>query len=70
MEKWIADVVGKMHIYGISQTELANQMGVRREHLNKILNGKDKPKNAEVRISTALNELILKNSPMLGSENR
>lgn len=58
MEKWIAEVVGLMHIHGINQTELAEKVGVLRPHLNKILNGKVSPKGAEDRIKNALNELI------------
>ena len=58
MEKWIAEVVGLMHIHKINQTELAERVGVLRPHLNKILNGKENPKNAEERIKSALDELI------------
>lgn len=58
MENWIAEVVGKMHVNKIKQTELAEKMGIRRDYLNKILNGFDKPANAEERIMKALDELI------------
>lgn len=58
MESWIAEVVGKMHVHKISQDELAEKVGVRREHINKILNGKLAPKGAKERITTAINELI------------
>ncbi len=55
---WIAEVVGKMHVYKISQDELAEKMGVRREHINKILNGRIAPKGAEERITAALDAII------------
>lgn len=58
MENWIAAVVGKMHVNKIKQTELAEKMGIRRDYLNKILNGFDNPANAEERITNALDELI------------
>ena len=58
MEKWIAEVVGLMHIHSISQTELAEKIGVGRPHLNKLLNGKESTKGAESRIKAALDELI------------
>ena len=58
MENWIAEVVGKMHIHKITQVELAEKIGIRRDYLNKILNGFDKPANAEERVKMALNELI------------
>ena len=60
LDKWIAEVVGLMHIHGISQTELAEKVGVLRPHINRILNGKETPKGAEERIKKALGELIAK----------
>lgn len=59
MEQWIAEAIGKMHIYGISQSNLAKQMGVRREYLNRVLNGKEHPANAEKRVLEAI-EIIIK----------
>ena len=58
MENWIAVVVGKMHVNKITQSELAKKIGIRRDYLNKILNGFDVPANAEERITKALDELI------------
>jgi predicted transcriptional regulator len=58
LENWIATVVGKMHVNKITQNALAEKMGIGREYLNKILNGIEKPTNAEERIMKALNELI------------
>lgn len=58
MEKWIANVVGKMHLHKITQTTLAKELGIRREYLNKILNGAEKPANAKERITAALDKLI------------
>ena len=60
MEKWIATAVGMMHIYGITQSQVAEKMGVRREHINKILNGALKPKGAKERVESAIKELIAK----------
>lgn len=58
MANWIADVVGRMHVHKITQTELANRLGIRREQLNRILNSSETPMNAEERIRKALDELI------------
>ena len=58
LENWIAIIVGKMHVNKITQSELAKKIGIRRDYLNKILNGFDKPANAEERITKALDELI------------
>lgn len=58
MEKWIAEAVGKMHIYGISQAELAERLGVCRNYVNKLLNEKETPANAKERVLGALDELL------------
>lgn len=58
MQKWIASVVGKMHTHKITQIELANKIGIRRDYLNKILNGAETPANAKERITKALDEII------------
>lgn len=58
MENWIATVVGKMHLHKIKQDDLAAYLGISREHLNRILNGKEHPTNAKANITNALNELI------------
>lgn len=62
LDKWTGEVVGTMHIYGISFTKLANQMGISNRYLSELLNSKRKPKNCEARVRAALMELI-------GSEN-
>lgn len=58
MEKWIATVVGKMHLYKITQNDLAAYLGVSRVYINKILNGKECPANAKANITAALDKLI------------
>lgn len=62
VEKWIGIVAGKMHMHRITQTELANKLGIRRDYLNKILNGIEKPSNAKERITKALDDLIASKS--------
>lgn len=58
LENWIAEIVGKMHLYKITQSDLAEELGIRRDYLNKILNGKERPANAEKNITNALNKVI------------
>lgn len=58
MENWIATVVGKMHLHKITQIDLAAVLGIRRDYLNKILNGKECPANAKANITAALDKLI------------
>ncbi len=58
MDKWIAGAVGKMHVHGITQTELAEEIGVTRVFINKVLHGKEKGANMKERVTNALNKLI------------
>ena len=58
MSKWIATAVGKMHINKITQTQVAQKMGVTREYVNMILSERRCPTGAKSRIMTAINEII------------
>lgn len=58
LAQWTGDAVAKMHIYGISQNDLANKLGCTREYVNIVLNGRKTPKGAQGRFSEALDELI------------
>ena len=58
LEDWIANAVGKMHINGITQNQVAEKMSVSYQYLSEILNGKKKPQNAEKRVMAAIEEII------------
>lgn len=58
LDKWVAAAVGNMHLNKITQTELANRVGISRGFLNMVLNGKEKGANMKERITKALDELI------------
>lgn len=60
--QWTAEIVGKMHIHGISIKELSAHMGVSREYVGAILNGKRDPAEAEHRIREAVDDLIAQKS--------
>lgn len=62
MEKWIADAVGKMHVYKIKQSDLAKKLDYTTEYVNMVLNGKRTPAGAETTFVAALNELIAERS--------
>lgn len=57
-EMWTAKAVGLMHTHHITGEKLAAEMGIRREYLSAILNGKRKPKNAEANVMAAIKRLI------------
>lgn len=59
METWIAEVVGKMHIHKITQTALAEHMGVRRDYISHVLNGGRNPSaKTAAKIISAVDEMI------------
>lgn len=60
--QWTADIVGKMHLQGITAIELSNQLGYNPKYVSAVLNGRREPKGAEERFRKALDELILNNN--------
>ncbi len=56
--QWTADLIGKMHLFGISAKQLADKVGWNSKYLSTVLNGHRNPKNAETVLNTALDELI------------
>jgi plasmid maintenance system antidote protein VapI len=56
--QWTGEIVGKMHIKRISNSELAEQAGYHPKYLSAILNGHRTPTDAENRVRAALDELI------------
>ena len=58
MEQWIAETVGKMHVSKITQAQIADKLGVTKDYIWMILNGKKTPKDAEARITKAIDEII------------
>lgn len=57
-EKWTGVLVGKMHNAGVSYTEIAEQMGVTKEYVSMILNGKRKPPRAKERLNGAFSAVL------------
>lgn len=60
LAQWIGEVVGQMHNYKISKSQLAEHMGVSREYVSMIINGHRSPAGAEARFRSAVNELAAK----------
>lgn len=58
LAQWTGEVVGKMHIYGITSKELARYLGYHEKYVSAVLNGKRSPEGAETGFKTALDELI------------
>ena len=62
LAQWIGEIVGQMHNSKITNSQLADHMGVSREYVSMILNGHRCPTGIEARIRTAINELISENN--------
>jgi lambda repressor-like predicted transcriptional regulator len=56
--EWTGDVVGKLHVHGISAKSLACKLGYNSKYLSSVLNGHRTPPKAEEKCKAALNELI------------
>lgn len=59
--QWTGEVVAKMHMNRITIRRLAEHLGVTREYVGAILNGKRTPAGAEDRITAAVEEIIQQN---------
>lgn len=58
--QWTAEVIGEMHLNGITKRQLASEMGVTPEYVSMVLNGHREPKNAERAMREALHRLCSK----------
>lgn len=60
MERWIADIVGTMHINKISNKDIAKEMGVTPEYISMLLNGKKSTKTAKEDLTSAIDSILAK----------
>mgnify|MGYP000768055598 FL=1 len=56
--QWTAEVVGDMHLNGITAKQLAVAIGWNPKYLSQILNGHVMSKHAEAKVRAALQTLI------------
>lgn len=56
--KWTGEIVKQLHLNRLSQTDLAVKLGVSREYVCLVLNGKRTPADAKERFTEALDALI------------
>jgi len=56
--KWTAEIVGGMHLNGITAKELAKALGYHPKYVSAVLNGHREPKNAEKVFKEALEKII------------
>ena len=56
--QWTANVIGQMHLNGITGKELAAEIGWNPKYLSQVLNGHETPKGAEEKVSAALDRIV------------
>lgn len=56
--QWTADLIGEMHLNGITAKQLATSVGWNYHYLSTVLNGHREPKNAEQTLRKALEKLM------------
>ena len=56
--QWTGELIGKMHIHGITLKELADHMDRNPKYVSAVINGHCEPAKAEEQYMRALDELI------------
>ena len=56
--QWTADIIGEMHLKGVTHKKLAEAIGWHPKYLSAVLNGKKTPASAESKLRSALNRLV------------
>lgn len=56
--QWTADLIGEMHLAGVTAKQLATEAGWHEKYLSVVLNGHREPKNAEETLRAALERLV------------
>lgn len=57
--QWTAEIIGKMHLNGITAVQLAAKVGWHPKYLSAVLNGRKNPKGAEKKLRDALATMVL-----------
>ena len=55
--QWTGEIVGEMHLTGVTAKELAATVGWHPNYLSLVLNGHKQPKGAEEKLRAALAQL-------------
>lgn len=58
--QWTGEIIGELHVNGITAKQLSAQLGYNPKYVSAILNGKKNPKGAEEKFRRAVRELAQK----------
>lgn len=56
--QWTAELIGEMHLAGVTAKQLAAEAGWHEKYLSAVMNGHREPKGAEETLRAALNRLV------------
>lgn len=56
--QWTGEIIGKLHLNGITARQLAKEVGWSDKYLSLVLNGHREPKNAEAKVRAALDSIL------------
>lgn len=56
--QWTAEIIGEMHLSGVTHKRLAEAVGWHPKYLSAVLNGKKTPAGAEAKLRAALSTLL------------
>ena len=56
--QWTAQILGEMHLHGVTAKKLAQKLGLHEKYVSAIMNGHKEPAGAEIKFRTALEEII------------
>lgn len=56
--QWTAQILGEMHLHGVTAKQLAQKLGLHEKYVSAIMNGHKEPTGAEAKFRTALEEII------------
>lgn len=55
--QWTADLLGEMHLLGVTSKQLAAEAGWHEKYLSAVLNGHREPKDAKEKLNSALERI-------------
>lgn len=57
--QWTANLIGEMHLAGVTAKQLAAEAGWHEKYLSAVMNGHREPKGAEETLRAALDRIIV-----------
>ena len=60
--KWTAEIIGEMHLNGVTHKRLAEEVDWHPKYLSAVLNGKKTPTGAEEKLRSALGKILAADS--------